>query len=63
MEPLIQGFTKNLSGCSGCGKNLGSEEYDFLWKPKEKNQDGSIRNSETDSGRSGITRRSDSEDQ
>ncbi len=53
MEPLINNLTKNLSGCTGCGKNLGSEEYDFLWKPKEKNEDGSIRNIETDSSGSG----------
>ncbi len=61
MKPLINQFTKNLSGCMGCGKGLGSEEYDFLWKPTEKKEDGSIRNIKTDSSGSGDTGGSGSE--
>ncbi len=34
MKPLINPFTKNLSGCSGCGNKLGNPEYDYLWQPK-----------------------------
>ncbi len=36
MEPLIQSFTKNLSGCSGCGSNGASEPIYETWlKAKE----------------------------
>ncbi len=43
MEPLINQFTKNLSGCSGCGNkasNLGSSEFDFLWQNQPKEKEG-----------------------
>ncbi len=39
MEPLIQGFSKNLSGCSGCGNNGASEPIYETWrKAKEKGE-------------------------
>ncbi len=41
MEPLANKFTKNLSGCSGCGTNLSNPEFDYLWQPKGGN-DGTI---------------------
>ncbi len=62
MEPLINQFTKNLSGCSGCGTNLGNAEFDYLWKPKGEKTDA-IRSYETDSSGSGNTGGSGSEDQ
>ncbi len=36
MEPLIQGFSKNLSGCSGCGSK--DEVYETWSKAKEKGE-------------------------
>ncbi len=36
MQPLIQSFTKNLSGCSGCGNN--DAVYETWVKAKEKGE-------------------------
>ncbi len=36
MQPLIQSFTKNLSGCSGCGSN--DAVYETWAKAKEKGE-------------------------
>ncbi len=36
MQPLINQFTKNLSGCSGCGSNDGV--YETWLKAKEKGE-------------------------
>ncbi len=54
MEPLIQPFTKNLSGCSGCGNKLGNPEFDYLWEPKGE-EDARIRSdaNEANSGDGG----------
>ncbi len=39
MKPLINQFTKNLSGCSGCGSNGASEPIYETWlKAKEKGE-------------------------
>jgi hypothetical protein len=37
VNPLIDKFTKNLSGCSGCGNSLGNPEFDYLWKTEGEN--------------------------
>ena len=50
MNPLIDNFTKNLSPCRGCEKSdLSDPIYDYLWKPKEKNQDA-VHNQQANSG-------------
>ncbi len=36
MEPLIHQFTKNLSGCSGCGNGSAEPIYETWLKAKEK---------------------------
>ncbi len=38
MEPLIQGFTKNLSGCSGCGNGSTEPIYETWLRAKEKGE-------------------------
>ncbi len=39
MESLVSQFTKNLSGCSGCGSNGTSEQIYNTWlKAKEKGE-------------------------
>ncbi len=63
MQPLINQFTKNLSGCSGCGTNLGNPEFDFLWKNKPKEKKDAVRNNKTGSSGSGDAGGSGSEDQ
>ncbi len=38
-EPLINQFTKNLSGCSGCGSNGGNKSIYETWlEAKEKGE-------------------------
>ncbi len=36
MEPLIQRFSKNLSGCSGCGNGSADAVYETWLQAKEK---------------------------